>query len=81
MQRLRTVRPTVADRQLQNLERLMQAGRSSSNYPRAEPDFALRRAERANPSNIVENVFAWKRFQDYWRLARLYVWPSLVMTA
>src|SRR5262249_62145721 len=41
LQRMRTVRPTVADRRVQNLERLMQAGRSSSEYPPAMPDFAL----------------------------------------
>src|SRR5262249_33254063 len=45
LQRLRTVRPTVADRQLQNLKRLMQIGRSSSKSPPVKPDFALLRAE------------------------------------
>src|SRR5262249_16669991 len=44
---MRTVRPIVADRRLQNLKHLMQIGRSSSNYPPAKPDFALWRAERA----------------------------------
>jgi transposase len=38
---MRIVRPIVADRRLQNLKRLMQIGRSSSNYPPAKPDFAL----------------------------------------
>jgi hypothetical protein len=33
-QRLRTVRPAGKDRRAQNLRRLMQAGRSSSEYPR-----------------------------------------------
>ena len=46
LQRLRTVRPTVADRRLQNLKRLMQIGRSSSKYPTAKPDFVLRRIRR-----------------------------------
>src|SRR6516225_3423815 len=46
LQRLRTVRPTVADRRLQSLKRLMQIGRSSSKYPPAKSDFALRRAAR-----------------------------------
>src|SRR5262249_47777447 len=34
LQRLRTVRPTVAERRLQNLKRLMQIGRGSGRYPR-----------------------------------------------
>src|SRR5215469_14289042 len=46
LQRLRTVPPTVADRRLQNLKRLMQIGRSSSKYHTAKPDFVLRRIRR-----------------------------------
>jgi hypothetical protein len=34
LQRLRTVRPTVADIWVQHLQRLLQTGRSSSKYPR-----------------------------------------------
>jgi hypothetical protein len=33
-QRLRTVRPAATDRRTQNLQRLIQAGRSSSEYSR-----------------------------------------------
>src|SRR6516164_10754167 len=51
LQHLRTVRPTVADRRLENLKRLMQIGRSSSKYPPAKPDFALRRA--AKPQAVL----------------------------